>query len=133
MLESILGAASALPAIFGGGGGSNRTSVSTSQNISLALNPIIANQIGGGGGLTPTTSGNASGTPYSTANSSGNDNMPLPSTGQYGGLSPSYYGTAPYGDLAAVRQPVVQQQAAQDDGMMLLLLAGAAVVFLVMK
>jgi hypothetical protein len=127
--------ASLLPSLIGGlkGGGGSRTSVSTSQNISLALNPVIANQIGGAGGLTASPNGDASGTPYATANSSGNDNMPLPSSSQYGGLSPSYYGTAPYGDLAGIRPAAVQQQATQDDGMMLLLLAGAAVLFLVAK
>ncbi len=120
-METILPALPSLAGLFGkGGGGSTRTSVSQSTNVSLAVNPVIANQYGDGG-LTANPSGNATGYPNSNANSSGNDGTP---TG-YGGYGSSY----PTGYGGSVTPPITQ---AGGDGAGMMLLAGAAAVLLFM-
>ncbi len=123
-LESILPALPSLAGMFGKSGGSTRTSVSQSTNVSLAVNPVIANQYGDGG-FTASPSGNATGYPTSNANASGNDGLPS----GYGGLGSGSYPTG-YG--SGYSNSVTPPIATQSDGAGMVLLAGGAALLLLL-
>lgn len=115
-----------LAGALGKGGGSTRTNVSQSTNVSLAVNPIIANTYGGG--TTANTAGNASGNPYAGGGASGNDGEYIPQT-TYG---QTRYPTAPYGDQVLYGTPTVTGQQSGGDMMPLLLIGGAGLLLLTM-
>lgn len=124
----MFGGLGSLGSVLPGLGGGSRSSSSQTTNVSLAVNPVIANQIGGGSGIQADTNGSATGYPTSNANSSGGSGG-YPTMADYGATR-STYGVAPYGDPTLVQSSAV----AGSDGSMWLLLAGLGVAaYLVMN
>lgn len=114
-----------------GGGGSTKTTVSTSVNNSIAVSPTIANMFGDGS-VTPNVSAPAIGNPSSNASTSGSEGG-----GPYGFLPGGYPTSPPYrtgtGTLYGPNgQPVGVVPAsggAGDMSTLLLLGAGALLLF----
>lgn len=125
-----LGALKGVGGLLGGGGGA-RQSTAVSNQTSVSLNPVIANQIGTGGGLSATPGGSAGNTSLPSSSASGNDGYPnqgyYPNAGGWGSNLPA----ALYGDQTLVPQSLSPATEQSGTGMLVMgaLVLGALLLF----